>query len=370
MRKARIVQLIGCLKKSGAERVVVDLAKGLKSVNYEVTVCSREGGSLIPELNGVPTIILPKRGLIDSKHLLGLCEILRREKIDLIHTHLFGNNLYGFFASILTGKKIIFTVHGEDCLKSKRRLVFYRLAGPFVSKIVTVSGFLYEKVRKEVGISEGKLAVIANGINTEQFRNERVDTFDKRGLGLPGDGLVVGTIGTMKPVKGQDILIKAAAEVIRQVPEACFAIVGRPSQYHREYEEYLFRLRRDYGLENQVYFLGERDNVEAILPLFEVFVLPSRSEGTSIALLEAMASGRAIVATNVGGNPHLIHDKKTGLLVPPEDPGCLAEAIITLLRNRSFARRLAENAQRAAEKEYRVESMVERYAALYDEVLS
>jgi glycosyltransferase involved in cell wall biosynthesis len=366
----RILQLIGDLEPGGAENLVVNLSKSLKSFNIDVSICSREGGSLLQKLDGVPTHILLKNKLFDWKYLLALSKLIRSNKIDIVHTHLFGNNFYGFLAAIITKRKVILTIHGEDCLKSKKRIFFYRVVAPFVSKIVTVSKPLYRRLLEDLCLNKEKVSLIINGIDTSLF-NKSIDIINqKRILGFPVNVPLIGAIGNIKPVKGYDILLNAAVNVHKELPNAYFIIIGGVRQQYQNCMKYLKALAVGKNILNKVFFIGERNDVEKLLPILDVYVLPSRSEGTSIAMLEAMASGRPIVATKVGGTVDIIENNKTGLLVPPEDPASLAKAIMQLLKNQSLAKMLGEQAQLMAEKEFSVGSMIEKYLALYDEVLN
>lgn len=369
MVNPRVLQLIGNLNPAGAENVVVNLANGLKTAGFDVLVLSREGGSLVQKLNGVITRIIPKEKTIDLRYVVTLSKFISKNKIDIIHTHMFGNNFYGFCAALLTRRKVIFTIHGEDCFRSRKRLVFYRYFAPFVSRVVTVSKPLYNRFVYEIGIKKEKVSLIPNGIDTYRFQ-KKIDIADqRRKMGIPLDSPIVGAVGNIKPVKGYDIFLNAAVDVNKKMPKACFIIVGGVRQYNEETMKALRTLVNEKKLSGNVYFLGERNDVENILPLFDVYVLPSRSEGTSIALLEAMAAERPIVATNVGGTPYIIESDKTGILVPPEDASSLSDAIIKLLEDRLLAGSLGKHARIVAEKDYSVDSMINQYAALYNEII-
>lgn len=368
MPNKRVLQLIGNLRPGGAENVVVNLAKGLKAQKLDVMVLSREGGSLLQQLYGISTQVLPKKGIFDWQYLLALSKLVYTNKIDIIHSHLFGNNFYGFLASLITKRKVIFTIHGEDCFKSRNRILFYKSVAPFVSKIVTVSKPLYRFLIDELCIRKEKVSLIPNGINTSFFRHRIGLENHKKKIGLPLDVPIIGAIGNISPVKGYDILLNAAINVHNEIPNACFVIVGGTSQHYEEYMKDLRALAITKNITDKVFFLGKRDDVEEILPLFDVYVLPSRSEGTSIALLEAMASGRPIIATNVGGTPDIIESNKTGIIIPPEDPYSLSNAIIKLLKNSSLAKGLSERAQLVVEKEFSIDSMLTNYMSLYEEI--
>ena len=163
--KKRILQLIGDLDPGGAERVVISLSNHLRDNGYPVMICSRKGGELIKEGNNVPVQIISKTFLLDPLYILRLCRFVVKNKIGIIHSHLFGNNLYGFIVSLLTGRKIIFTIHGEDCFQNKKRILFYKITAPFVLKIVAVSPSISEKLINEMGIERSKVELIVNGIN-------------------------------------------------------------------------------------------------------------------------------------------------------------------------------------------------------------
>ena len=369
LSRKKVLLLVGDLEPGGAEHVVVSLAKSLDGATYAMSICSREGGSLEKGLEGISTILVPKQKNMsfDPVYLRALCRLILRERIDLVHSHLFGNDLYGMLAALITGRRAILTIHGEDSLKTPLRQLFYRLASRLVSRIVTVSSSLHRRLTEDVGITSRKVTLIPNGIDVTVFRRRTDVDAKKRELGLPASGPIIGCVGNIKPVKAYDVLLNAAAQVIRKAPQARFLIIGEVYQF-TDYMKELGALADCHRLNGYVRFLGKREDLDELLPLMDVYVLCSRSEGRSIALLEAMASGRPIVATRVGGTPEVLEDGKTGLLVPPEDPYALAKAITLLLDDRSCAARLGEHARHAVEQ-YSLAGMALRYAELYGEIL-
>src|SRR3990170_5609057 len=207
MRHQRILHLIGDLTPAGAEKVVVTLANGLINLGYEVAICAREGGSLLNSLHRVPVFINRKRGLLDPRHLLRLCRLARRHRFDLIHSHLFGNDLYAFLAGSITRTATILTVHGEDSFLNPGRRRFYRVAAKHVSKIVAVSKSLYERLVGELGISPEKVALIPNGIDSSWFLANDNGHDLRAALNLPAQAPIVGAVGRITPVKGYDLLL-------------------------------------------------------------------------------------------------------------------------------------------------------------------
>ena len=363
--KIRILQLIGDLEPGGAERVVISLSNHLRDNGYPVMICSRKGGELIKEGNNVPVQIISKTFLLDPLYILRLCRFVVKNKIGIIHSHLFGNNLYGFIVSLLTGRKIIFTIHGEDCFQNKKRILFYKITAPFVLKIVAVSPPISEKLINEMGIERSKVELIVNGINASGGENAFKRDETRRLLGLPKDSHIIGSIGNIKPVKGYDVLIRSAQRVIEAFPDSVFVIVGGIYQ-HEDYMNSLLDLIRHESLENHFVFLGKRSDVDRILSVFDIFALPSRSEGTSLSLLEAMAAGKAIVATNVGGTAHILINEYNSLLVPPDDSLRLADAILRLMSNSGLTNELSKNAKTDVIHKYSAEQMVRKYMNLYD----
>ena len=166
-------------------------------------------------------------------------------------------------------------------------------------------------------------------------------------------------------MKGYDVLIRSAQRVIEAFPDAVFVIVGDIYQYEN-YMNSLLDLIRHEAMENHFIFLGMRSDVDRILSVFDVYALPSRSEGTSLSLLEAMAAGKAIVATNVGGTAHILRNEYNSLIVPPDDPLRLADAILRLMSNGGLTNELSKNAKSDVMRKYSAEQMVRKYINLYN----
>jgi len=366
MFRDRILHLIGDLNPGGAENLVVRLAKGLTHLNYQVLVCSREGGSLLANLMDIPTFILPKEGVFDPRYLLRLCHLIRRQRIDIIHSHLYGNDLYAVLAGLLTRRTVILTVHGEDSFRTAQRRLFYRLAARHVSTLVAVSRSLQRRLVEELRIPDHKVALILNGIDALPLSTSPHLDDLRASLDLPPTRPIIGALGNIKPEKGYDTLINAAPSVLRKAPDALFLIVGGVYQHEAHYRDLQTRIS-ELGLQDRVRFTGYRDAARQVLQLLDVYVLPSKSEGTSIALLEAMASERPIVATSVGGTPDILDHGRTGLLIPPGDPAALANSILHLLRNPAIASALGVAARQTVETRWDAHTMLEKYCTLYNQ---
>jgi glycosyltransferase involved in cell wall biosynthesis len=293
-----------------------------------------------------------------------ITKLLREEQVDLIHAHEFDAIVQGTFAAALAGIPLVATVHGKNYFWEKYRR---RLAYRWVSRratMVAVSQNLREFIIEKVGISPDRLRVIYNGVDVLPPCDDADVIECRKELGLPETHRVVGVVGNLYPVKGHRYLIDAIPAVLNKCPHTSFIFAGR-GQLETELKEQVYRL----GLDKRVHFLGLRQDIPRILALLDIFVLPSLSEGLSMAILEAMIAGKPVVATQVGGNPELVLDGETGFLVPPRDSGALASRVITLLMNREQALQFAHRGKRRAERQFSLETMVTTYQTLYDECL-
>lgn len=208
--------------------------------------------------------------------------------------------------------------------------------------------------------------VIPSGVDTDRFRATTSNAEAKSALGLPTDRPLIGTVGRLEPRKGTSTLVAALAALRASGhPDAALVVVGE-GPLRAELAAEATRL----GLGSAVSWLGDRADVSAVLAALDVFVLPSRTEGMSNALLEAMAMTRPLVATAVGGTPEVIADGTSGLLVPADDPAAMAVAIGRLLGDAAFAARLGAAARQAVEERYGARSMVRRLEAVYAAVAS
>jgi len=356
MKKPNILHLIGEFTSGGAETIVINLINRLKKDNWNVIVSARKDGPLSEQIIDKKDIyIIDKNRTIDIKYIFN---------IELIHTHLFGNDFYGFFAAKYAGIKIIQTIHGMDSINSRKRILAYNIMAPFVDKIITVSESLEQEMLKVILFRKDKIYTITNGIDCGRYVSINSCQSMKEEIGINDSFPIIGAVGNVKPVKGYDTFIKAASLILKQYPKVKFLIVGSVSEHNSCIYE-MERLIYVYGLEKYFEFLGFRQDVHDILSLFDIYVLPSRSEGLSMALLEAMLLGKPIVATSVGGNLKVLENCKTALLVPPNEPEALSESILHLLSNKAFAKFIGQNASEECRKKYNIDHMVENYKNLY-----
>jgi len=317
----------------------------------------------------VPTLVREINPVSDARATFALWRLLRSERPAIVHTHTSKAGVVGRLAAWMARVPVVIhTPHGH---------IFYGYYGPFLSTLVCFAEWLLarltdrivtltdrgaqEHVQYKIAGAE-KFATIHSGIDLAHFRSVRVDPAVKRKeLGLPPDGPIVGTVGRLVPIKGLEWLLKAAPRILAEFPEACFVIIGDGPMLGE-----LRELTSQLGIGLQVVFGGAREDVPECLAAFDLFVLPSLNEGMGRVLLEAMAVGCPVVATRVGGIPDIVADGTTGLLVPPRNDRALAEAILTLLRDRARRVTYGEAARRHVDGRFDVETMVRNIERLYD----
>lgn len=342
--------------------IVNRLAGSLNTVNFRSVVCLFRSGWLYDTCRtaGLPTYVLPINGAFDLKWARNFIQLVKKERIGVIHAHEFTANVYGTMLGRLANVPVVATVHGKNYYweQTKRRAA-YRFVSR-TGRMIAVSHDLKRFIGEKVGIPERRIHVIYNGVEPHlpPDRN-RVQKVGGE-LGLSRWEHIIGTVGSLYPVKGHVHLIRSLPSILRECPKTVLLIVGQ-GELETNLKAEVGRL----GLDEHVQFLGFRSDVSTLLSLMQVFVLPSLSEGLSMALLEAMAAGLPTVATNVGGNGELVHDNHSGYLVPSEDPESLADRVIRLLKNKEQARAFgSQGKQRVAEK-FSMASMVSNYQECY-----
>ncbi|MGD1018511.1 MAG: glycosyltransferase [Verrucomicrobiia bacterium] len=336
------MQVVLSLRVGGLERVVVDLVNHASDEFRFVVCCLEEAGPWASEItpNRGKVVALHKKSGVDWRLIWKIARLARAEKVDVIHTHNSTAHFYGAVAAKFTRARVLHTEHGKNIGHEarSRRLNWY--ADHFTDLTVSVSEDIAQQARDSKELQPSRLQVIPNGIRVDRFA-----------AAPRGAGRRVGTVGRLVPEKNYPLLLRATAAI----PDVDVVFVG-DGPLREELQK---------QADARVSFLGQRADVAELLAGFDVFVLPSNTEGMSIALLEAMAAGRPIVVTAVGGNVELIKHMQTGLVVPPNDEAALRTAIERLLADTALATRLGTAARAAAEKHHSVKAMTDRYEELW-----
>ena len=299
---------------------------------------------------------------------LALSRLLRRERIDVLHTHTaIAANVLSRIAGRLAGVRVVSHVHIANYLPpNPARAALMRsldnVTARLADRVVAVSEATKEAL-VEQGYPDGSIEVVPNGIqlvaDDDRLGRQRLAEF-----GIGPDERVIGEIGRLCDVKGQRDLLAAAA----QLDGVRVVLIGHDLEQGGRYRDLLEREARSLGLEGRVTFTGHRSDARALLAGLDVFVLPSWVEGMPIVVLEAMAAGKPVVATAVGGTPELVVDGETGVLVPPRDPEALARALTELLDEPERARRLGEAGRARVRERFSEDAMTRRILEVYDEL--
>jgi glycosyltransferase involved in cell wall biosynthesis len=364
-RRLRIEMVIPTLDAAGMEVIVARLTRGLARHGQDVGVtCILSGGVVADELrsDGYRVSVVPAPGLRSILYPTSLADSLRRQKPTIVHVHS-GAWLKAARAAHLAGvPHTVCTIHGTEGNEpwfTKARAL-WRLAAHYTDAIVSVSEPLVTHLHRDRGLAREKLRLIPNGVDTEIFRPRPSSGLLRARLGVGTDGVLIGNVARLAPVKDHALLLEAFAILRRHVPQATLAVVGE-GPLRPDLERRIAAL----GLESHAHLAGLAGNMPEIYREFDLFVLSSRLEGTSVSILEAMASGVCVVATAVGGNPDLLGHGRFGALVAPDDPGALAAAMADLLRDPVRRRMLASAAREHVTRSYSEESMLQRYQQLY-----
>lgn len=368
-KKYTVLYLIWSLGLGGAERVVVDLANHLDRKRFRLIVCClNEPGEFAGTLKkDVPLYAIRKRPFIDVSVIPKLVRIMRTEKVDVLHAHLWGANFWGRIAAVLAGVPVrIVTEHNEDVWKNRFHFFCDRVLSWKTDCFVAVSGAVAEFYRKRAGVPSCKIHIIHNGIEVGRFRSHQDVSIKRRELGIPEDCFLFSIIGRIEPQKGHRFMLQAMARVKARYPKIALLVVGEGSRKSELEQE-----SRKEVLDIPVLFSGIRQDVPEILNCVDALVLPSTREGFPIILLEAMAAGKPIIASNVGGVSECIgSEEEGGILVPPGDVKALTETMRRVLEDRTLCERLAKKSRQRVKDLFPVEIMIAKTEKLYLDLLS
>lgn len=354
----------------GTESHVLELASRLDRARFDVIVCALKGeGVIAAELRnrGVRVVTLGGRGKLDARVLVKLWRLIRKERPDIIHAFLFWANLAcRVLGGLLRVSVRLSSYHDMEVRKVWHRLIPDRLTLPWTHAIVCCSEAVCRSVRAQIGGEAKKYIAIPFGVDVGRYAC--AGPLKRNELGLREELPVIGTVCRLiEPKKGLAVLLQAAARLKEQATAPGFQllIVGDGPAYGS------LRARTEQmGLAPWVVFAGLRRDVAGLLSLMDVFVLPSLYEGFGIAIIEAMAASRPVVATAVGGIPEVVVHGETGLLVPPGDPAALADALHELLAHPERARELGARGRERAHEKFRIEAIVKQHEDLYAELMA
>lgn len=371
--KIKILQLVNGELYGGAERVQEMILKLINQDLFKPYCVSLMEGAFVREARrkGLPIKVIPMRSKLDLGVALRVAKFIEQHEIALVHTHTVRTNLVGRLAARIARVPVVTHVHSlplyetTNPLKNRFNHLVDRLTRRWSARYICVSSSLRSRLLSE-GVPAERVEVIHNGVELDRFCSDpHTDRIKARSeLGLNSRTKLIAMIALFRPLKGTETLIEALARVIPECPDVYCLLVGG---FEREaYRGRVMGLSRRLGLEDRVIFLGFRGDVSPILAATDLVVHPSLfGEGLPLAILEALAAGRPVITTPVGGIPEVIRDGETGLLVPPGDRRALAEAIVQLLQEPEQASKLGSNAQSLVKDRYSAEAMVRKIERIY-----
>jgi len=379
--KQHVLHVIDHTGSGGAQVVIHNLMRAMKDrFSFAVAVLGASGQfTQAYEALGIPVFVLGDgRSRWNPWPMLKLIKTIRREQFDLIHAHLFKSCILGAIAATCTGRRIILHDHTGIYPQSPHHyfsnvvvrysyLLAYECALHLCDRAIVLTPATAQSYLQHYRVDPQKIAVLPNAVDVQQFSqaNEYYGAGSLRAaLGLSADTRLVVMVGRLEREKDWWTFLRVARRVRQESGHCCaFLAIGSGS------EEILLRdYARNQGLEH-VFFLGHRNDVPALLRQADVFLLTSRYEPFGIALVEAMAAGRAVVATRSGGTQNIVTDGVNGLLAPVGDVRCLANHVLSLLRDDGFRQGLAQRARQTVSERYRLDTMAARLAHIYSEVL-
>jgi len=374
--------VIDALNIGGAQELLVLLADKTPKSAYQTLVCVIQPDVTLKsriESKGVPvfcmnrsrpSILCPMDFIIyfyqNIRDIMFLC---RRYRVDVVHCHLSDAEFAGILAGWLYGaRRIISTVHYPALLPERKsgdirnylRIAATRLLYRLANAVVAVSDDVAQQLKDVFHLAPSKIKIVVNGIDVEAIHRKLPDPDILPTLCvLPGQRLVT-SVGRLMPPKGHSYLIAAMPPLVHQVENVRLLLAG-----DGDLKAALEQLSQNLKVQDVINFLGSRSDVVDILALSEVFVLPSVSEGTSLALLEAMAASRPIVATDIPGNRAVLKHGHNCLLVPPGNPEKLADAISFLLNHPGIAAEYGKNAYQDVCQRFNIDETISRLIALW-----
>ena len=361
----KVLHIINSLQYGGAEKMAIDLVASLRKRGIDGRLCCLEGeGELAPYARGlgIPVTVYNKKGGVDMRLLVHLFQLIRREKFDLVHTHNVAPLIYGSLAAKFTGAVCLHTRHGRESKKPVRSMIW-----KINKAVVAISEDTRKKILVDNPLEEQKTTVIWNGINLDNYKpksdldRERL----KSEMGLSSTDRVVGIVARLSPEKDHINLLRAFSTVLQANTNAVLLIIGGG-----KLETELRDSAKTLQISDRVKFLGFRTDIMELLGLLDVFVLSSVTEGLPLTILEAMAVGKPVVATRVGGNAEAVEEGVTGLLVEPQNPQELGRALLSIVADPDKGFQMGLMGRKRVERDFSLQTMTEKYLALYGRIAS
>lgn len=358
----KVLQVVHSLPVAGTEVLVAKLAEHLRP-EFETAVCCLDSKGELADIlkeKDIPVFNLERKPGIDLGAVHRFRQVLKAYPVNIIHAHQYTPFFYSALAK-KRGVKLLFTEHGRhypDIVSLKRRL-FNQILKWRADWVGAVCEFSRKKLIELEGFTNKKIEIVYNGVpSVEADYSDPVKTREE--LGIPTNKKLIGCIGRLHPIKNPNLLLAAFKRAIQKNDCIHLAFVGAG--------ELRFELEKNVEeshLEKHVTFCGEKFPVHPYLKMFDLFVLPSLSEGLSVTLLEAMAAKVPVLVTDVGGNRECVEDGVSGLIVKSNDQEVMTNEILKVWKEPQKLQEMAEKAYERVQNEFLEEKMIEKYREIY-----
>ncbi len=366
----KVLMVVGTLNLGGLEILVADLAKILKRRFSFHILCITARGKLSSQLEeaGIPVTLIEYKRPNIAAFAFKLFKFFKNENFHVVHVHFHITSLWVIIAARLAAVPAVVThIHntyfhrGFQAFKVR---TYEKVISFLADKEIAVSNAVKDFVIRNYKKKFHKIQVIYNGIDLKNFSGKDTSGIERQEIQIEDGARIIGTVASLTFQKGHEYLLRAMPIILESCPKCRLLLIGKGSL-----EQTLKQLTKELGLEKKVTFLGVKENISLWLKTIDIFVLPSLWEGLPIALIEAMACVKPIVATNVGGIPEVVEDGKTGILVPPGNSVALANAILSILIDSKKSDQMGQAGKARANKHFSIEKTAFQIERLYAELL-
>jgi glycosyltransferase involved in cell wall biosynthesis len=370
-KRPRVLLFTDSFSRGGTERQFVRLVKSLDRSQYDLTIaCLHRRGQLLSEAEstGIPIVEFPINSLYNfraAQLFAQLVRFLRREQIQIVHAFDFYTSLFAVPAARVAGVPVVLASRRELLhLRNPWQQQAIRVACRLATGVVVNSRAACNDVIGPESAIRNRVELLPNCIDLREFEPRLSSAEVRRELGVSPNSIVIAALGNLRPEKDLETFLLAARHILDVIPSAEFLLIGDGPERDR-----LKQTVDELHLTKQVYFLSDRSDVADLLGAIDILVMSSSTESFPNAILEAMAVGRPVVATNVGGIPELVEEGQTGFLVPVRDPTAIADRVLCLYRDSDRRQRMGRAARARVESNFTVEDIVARLDGIYSSFL-
>jgi glycosyltransferase involved in cell wall biosynthesis len=365
--RPRVVLFTDSFSRGGTEQQFVRFVRGINRNQYDILVaCLQRSGPLLSEVEslGVSVVEFPIDSLYNfraAKLFAQLVRFLRRERIQIVHTFDFYTSIFAVPAARLAGVPVVLASRRELLnLRTPWQQRAIRVACSMATGVVVNSRAVGQDMAGVESGGRSKIDILPNCIDLDKFEHNSSIQEIRRELGLSPTSILIGALGNLRPEKNLETFLMAARSIADAIPSAEFLVIGDGPEGNE-----LKSLANDLHLSESVHFLGERPDVPDLLAALDILVMSSYSESFPNAILEAMAAGKPVVATNVGGIPEVVEEGQTGFLVPARDPEAMSDRILLLCRDSVLRLQMGRVARARVESNFTVQAVTAKLEGIY-----